>query len=58
MRIRKIKDEVIQLNEQLVNSSIAMKQVIFFMIFNGETRKQVKQKISDYKASLNTINSG
>jgi hypothetical protein len=47
-----------ELNQQLVNGAVSMKQTLIYMIFNGNTRKELKKHIADFKSHLYAFNSG
>jgi hypothetical protein len=58
LRVEHVKEEIDILNQQLVSSSISMKQVVFYMIFRGFSRKQIRRQIADFKAKLYSYNTG
>jgi len=55
LRINKVKEEVQELQQELVNGVIGMKQVLFSMIFYEDTRKGLRKKIKDFKSHLNSF---
>jgi hypothetical protein len=58
LRIAHIKDITMTVNEAIANGDVAMKEVLFYLVFKAPTRKKLKEKIANYQKAISVFNDG